>query len=637
MDNTYSYTDLKWEIKEIKIKEDDAKFVNQAQKDYETSRKHINNSEFHIWRAALKSYHLSTYDRKVQLWDQQWKQNVTIWLIRSFVDILVASLHEKPLVFKATAINKQWADNKENILKTLDYISDVSWFHKQLKDTMADWLVIGEICMRIWYKNTSKTEKYTSIVDGSIITEDVEVEEKNYPYASNIPVFNVFPDPYTWPLRYITERWVVSYAEFIEVFWNTIKSKKNRSPFKDKDLLALVSINRNGADLQDYWNIVHQIHEKVNQEFWEKDAFERPTSNGSNFPTWTPVDQDPDVIEGLIEFKSTWYNWRLVIIANNYPVYIWPNPFWFIPYVVKAANQTRARFWEGIPYMLKGLEEVWNSFISNYFDSARSIANPTIVVQKNLMLNDEELEDWTPWWILYTEDNANWNVAYRLDKWRLDDFWILPLLQQLASQITWISEYDQWISAKERTATWALAVSQSSQKRMSPYVSNFLDAISIVAQMWLKLVKKYWTAKQMIYILDDEWNQTWEAIQKSNLLWGVNLSLETEWMFWTNQALEAKKLIDLYNTLWPSGFFKSDEMWKEIMKKSGYNASKFITEPWQWNLPANHEQIAATTAQTWIPWVNAPVTTDATDLWNEAWQWVTPNVDLGNKWQGQNN
>jgi len=39
---------------------------------------------------------------------------------------------------------------------------------------------------------------------------------------------------------------------------------------------------------------------------------------------------------------------------------------------------------------------------------------------------------------------------------------------------------------------------------MSPYVSNFLDAISIVAQMWLKLVKKYWTKEQLIYILDDE-------------------------------------------------------------------------------------------------------------------------------------
>jgi len=46
--------------------------------------------------------------------------------------------------------------------------------------------------------------------------------------------------------------------------------------------------------------------------------------------------------------------------------------------------------------MLKPIEDVANSFINNYFDSARAIANPTLVVNKNLMINDEELEDGTP-------------------------------------------------------------------------------------------------------------------------------------------------------------------------------------------------------------------------------------------------
>ncbi len=633
MPKKYSYKDLKWNSKEISISDEDSKLVNQAEKDFQTSHKHIRNSEFFIWRAALKAYHLSTYDRKVQLWSNSWKQNITIGLIRSFVDILVASLNEKPLIFMATAINKKGAENKENILNTLNYISDVSWFHKQLKDTMANWLVIWEICMRVWYKKTNKTETYTSIVDGSIITEEVEVEEKNHPYAVNIPVFNIFPDPYTWPLRYITERWVISYGEFIEVFGNTIKSKKNRSPFKDKKLLTLLPLNDNSSDFQDYWNIIHQIRQEVNKDFREKDFFKSPTVLGVDNTSGTAIDEDPDVIEWLIEFKASWYQGRLIIIANNYPVYIWPNPYWFIPYVVKAANQTQARFWEWIPYMLKWLEEVWNSFINNYFDSARSIANPTMVVQKNLMLNDDELEDWTPWGILYTEDNLNGNAVYRLDKWGLNDFGVMTLIQQIATQITWISEYDQWISARERTATWALAVSQSSQRRLSPYVSNFLDAISIVAQMWLKLVKKYWTKEQLIYILDEEWEQTWEAIQWTKLLWGVNLSLETEWMFGTNQAIEAKKLIELYNTLWPSGFFKSDDMWKEIIKKSGYHPSKFITEPWEWVKPANHEEIAAEISQTWLPWVNAPEQSEAEEIGNEAWQAATPNMDLGNKGQ----
>jgi hypothetical protein len=39
---------------------------------------------------------------------------------------------------------------------------------------------------------------------------------------------------------------------------------------------------------------------------------------------------------------------------------------------------------------------------------------------------------------------------------------------------------------------------------MSPYLSTFADAMSIVAQMWLSLIKKKWTSKEWIYILDED-------------------------------------------------------------------------------------------------------------------------------------
>lgn len=631
---TYSYINKDKNRKEIEITEKQMHLVNQAEKDFETSNKHIRNEEFYIWRASLKSYHLSTFDRKVALWEDTWKQNITIGLIRSFVDIMVASLNEKPLVFTWTAVNEKGGENKENILKTLNYISDVSGFHRQLKDTMANWLIIWEICMRVWYMKTKKTETYVSVADNNIIEEVVEVDEKDFPYAVNVSIFNVFPDPYSGPLRYITERSVVSYAEFIEVFWNTIRSKKNKSPFKWDDFLSLLPINPNASDFEDYWNIVNQIHEEVNKDFMNKDNFKTPGQMRMDSISWTPLDEDPAVIEWLIEFKATWYNGRLIIQANGYPVYIWANPFGFIPYVVKAANQTKARFWEGIPYMLKGLEEVGNSFINNYFDSARSIANPTMVVQKNLMINDDELEDGTPWGVIYTEDNLQGNAVYRLDKWGLQDFNVMPLIQQIASQITWISEYDLWQAARERTATGALAVSQSSQRRLSPYVSNFLDAISIVAQMWLKLIKKYWSPKQMIYVLDDEWNQTWEAIKKADLMWGINLSLEAEGMFWINEELKFKKILELYNSVAQSGHADSPEMIKEIFKTAWYNPSRFVTAPWEGITPLDAEALTARNAQTWIPWVNAPI---AEDLWNDLGQAATPNVDLWNNGQGNPN
>lgn len=89
---------------------------------------------------------------------------------------------------------------------------------------------------------------------------------------------------------------------------------------------------------------------------------------------------------------------------------------------------------------------------------------------------------------------------------------------QIAQQITGISEYGLGQSAGERTASGALAVTQSSNKRMSPYMSTFVDAVSVVAVMWLKLIKKYWTKKRYIYILDDSGNQTFMEMSNKDLL-----------------------------------------------------------------------------------------------------------------------
>lgn len=140
----------------------------------------------------------------------------------------------------------------------------------------------------------------------------------------------------------------------------------------------------------------------------------------------------------------------------------------------------------------------------------------------------------------------------------------------------------------------------------------------------------------MIYILDSEGNQTWEAIKKTGLTGWVNVSLEAEWMFWANEELKYKKVVELYNTLSPSGFADSPEFAKEIIKTAWYAPSRFITAPWEGIKPDNAETIAATNAQTNLPWKNTPEW-DVNELWDALWAAATPNVDLGNKGQGNPN
>lgn len=617
----------KWIDNEVVLDESLTNLVEQAKTDFNTSKNYIMSYEYNIWQRAFKSYHLSTYDRKVKLWSQNWKQNITIWLVRSFVDVLKSTVKEKPLSFYWSWVNKLWISNKEYILKTLNYISDVSWFHTQLKKTMWDWLLTWEICLRVWYVKTQDKEKIVSIANWSSIEETYIPEEKNYPYATNVSIFNVFPDPYSWPLRYVTERWVIPYENFIETFWHLIRYKKNNSPFKWDEFLKTLPINSNWADFTDYWNIVNQIHNKINEEFKAQDQYTKSSTQQNNTNSLTNFDEDITLTKWLIEFKITWYKTRIILLANNYPVYIWENIYWFIPYVIRASNETDARFWEWIPYLLKWLEDVWNSFINNYFDSARSIANPTIVANKNLLINDDQLEDWTPWWVLYTESNDWGNAVYRLEKWWLNDFWIMAIIQQIATQITGISEYNLWQSAWERTATGALSVSQSSNKRMSPYISNFLDAISVVAQMWLELCKKFWVKEQYIYVLDENWKQIEELISNKNLTWWVNISLQAEWMFGSVNELELQKLISVYNTLRGSWFITSPEIAKEIIKKSWFEPSRFIIEE------KATQAVPDNMADTDNP--STPLENPEASLWEIIQQWVNPQINLWNWWRWQ--
>jgi len=605
---------LGWDLLEIK---------KQAEKDYTTSKNYIDWHEKFIWRAGLKSYHLSMYDRKVVLWDKwKWKSNISMWLTRAFVDVLVAALNEKPISFLWTWINELWIQNKEKILDTLKYISDTTGFHFEMKKMLKDWLNTWTICARIWYKKTKKSEPIISIINWKQVEETIETTEMNLPYATNLSVFNVFPDPYTWPLRYVTERWVIPYTEFIEIFWHLIRSKKNKSPFK-KYVEYLSWNEMSWTDKSDYWNVVNQIHQKRNEELRLQDFYLRNTTDthtanlrGSTY------DEDTELTGDLIEFKLTTYKSRIVLIANWYPMYIGENIYWFINYIVTAANG-ETRFWEWIPYLTKPLEDAGNSFLNNYIDWARSIAQPTFVANKNLMVNDNQLQNWTPWGVVRTEDTDWGNAIYRLDKWGLNDFNIIPLILQIAQQLIWISEYNLGQSSWERTASWALAVTQSSNKRLSPYLSNFLNSISQVAYMWLEMIKKFWVTEQFTYVLWADGVQTAQLVQNKDLLWAINLSLQAEWMFGSVNELELQKLISLYNTVAKSWIPNSTEIVREMFKKAWFDPNRFIV----------NEKVKPDDSNT----DNAPTPLENPnlDLGQIIQQSTNPQPNLWNQWQWQ--
>lgn len=628
---TYNYEDIDKSTKQITLTWELCDYAKQALKDYSLSFKYIQSQEYNLWRSALKSYHMSTYDRKSQPNFKKWQHNISIGLVRSFIDVLIATVQEKPLTFIGTPINQKGLENKENILKVLNYVSDVTGFHRTIKKALANGLIFWEIALRVWYLKTQKAQDILHIVNDNTIKR-VEVlsdyEDADFPYANTVSMFNIFPDPYSWPLRNVTERWVVDYKKFMETFWQLLSSEENKSPFWKESFLKLLPLNKNTADFSDYGSIENEIHQKANEEALDKDKFgivENTQGKRRDIvPTWMTADQDSDVTKWLIEFLYTTYDSQIVLHANGYPVYIGINTFWFIPFVIKASTHTDARFWEGIPYLIKQLEDVANSFTNAKFDWARKLANPTFIAPKNLLINEHELESGSPWGVIWTEGELQADSLRRLDKGGLNDFNIMPMIMQIAQQITGISEYGLWQSAWERTASGALAVTQSSNKRMSPYISTFVDAVSVVAMMWLKLIKKYWAENRYIYVLDESGNQIFEEMSNKQLLGWINISLQPEGLFGSTNELELQKLISTYQLLAPSWFFQSPEFAKEIIKKSWFIPSKFIIE-WTGHVkPDNAESIAAMAAQENQPqseWqMLAQASNPQLNLWN-GWLW----------------
>ena len=177
--------------------------------------------------------------------------------------------------------------------------------------------------------STTKKTQITSIVNDkatkSVVTVD-DSEVKDYPTATTLSVFNVFPDPYNGKLRYITERNVVSHFEFKQLFSSIINRADNKSPFKTPEFIDLLPLkkNQNSADFTDYGTIVDSIHQKVNEEcqqqnkfIYDKDNYDSQVKNTQATP-----DKDKDVTDGMIEFLITTENDIITIHANNYPVYI---------------------------------------------------------------------------------------------------------------------------------------------------------------------------------------------------------------------------------------------------------------------------------------------------------------------------
>lgn len=554
-------------------------FIDANQK-YESSRKYIMTYWYNIWNKNFKDYLLYAWDRAQHI--KNWQSNVVYWLIRSTIDNYISFASEKPLGYKVTATNPQWFKNIKPVQQVLWCVSDKTKFNRDIQEELIEWLIAWNYCFKTVYVNNKQTEKAISLVDDILVEYEFDTWVNNTPKTVWIDIFKVFPDTYAWELRYITERDVVSHEEFIKRFKSMIKSKTNKLkdvPWINLDeMLKFISLKQ-WWNFEDFWRVRSEVFRKINEELWSEDSLPPLQQSSSTLQTTITPDQDYDLTKWLIEYKCYTDNWRIILTANNLPMYCWNNPLKKINYHYGNAYHTKSRFSEWIAYLLQQLESLWTSFLNTLVDWVRSVNTPNFTAPQDLFIDPKQVEDWDPWDIWWT-DWDRWSEFRRVDKWSISDFWMLWTIDWRWQILSWVSDYNSWVSSKERVATAVASLVESTNRRILGYLKRFAYTISDIWYFQLHLCRRYWTKPQWWYNMD-EWEQLeWETpISWKDLAWWFNISLETEWLLSVNKETEINKLISMYKEFAWSWVINSSALISDVFRFWWLDPNRYIVNP----------------------------------------------------------
>ena len=182
----------------------------------------------------------------------------------------------------------------------------------------------GTFAVRVNYRPPVTPVSYTYLYNNLPIEDTYTPDIGDIPYAEHVDVFKLFPDPGTGNLSFVTERDVVTIDAALRMFSGLINHKSNTSPLNTPDLVKNITLNLNGADLDDYGSVRNEVHAEVNSKMRAEDTTSSSTTSTAKSTTSTSstADRDSRLNANRIEYKYYVTNARIILFFNNYPVYI---------------------------------------------------------------------------------------------------------------------------------------------------------------------------------------------------------------------------------------------------------------------------------------------------------------------------
>jgi hypothetical protein len=331
--------------------------------------------------------------------------------------------------------------------------------------------------------------------------------------------------------------------------------------------------------------ILEYFNDKCGQEDGFKYSSNRDTNSAyAKTSRYGNFGKDDDLMKGLNEWRMFESKSKIVLTLNGFPVFIGINKKKFISIDIIPFKDTGTVFGLPLAITLRDAEQVATSFQSSFIDNAVASINKANLVNKNLIFNMRQIENGIDAGENIIVDNLPagadiGNAIQPLERGRPEDFGIVQAMQALSQRRTGVSEYNAGISSRERVATAVASLVESLLRRLSPYLKNAADVVSIVAEKWLSLIRDNWSESMQGYTLNAENKQEFFNFNPKDLKDNnFNFSVSTEGMVAVNNEMALKKMVDLFNVIAPTGMSDASEFAKQVLRKAGLPSSLIVKQ-----------------------------------------------------------
>lgn len=345
----------------------------------------------------------------------------------------------------------------------------------------------------------------------------------------------------------------------------------NEIKIKAEDIPWILQ-NKNTADFVDYSDIRSAIFFHQNQKAFASDSLYN-AERSQNLPA---VQHETFSDNDKVEFVLTTYEDRIVLRANGYPMYIGKNFYGCINYTFGQAYETRGLVSESVSYLLQGTENTQNSFFNNTLDNARSAAVHRYLRNRKLITGDINIQNVPPGGVIDVDGNPRDALAL-METPRVTDFNIMSLSDFYAQKLSGVSEINQGVASKLRTASEASALVGSTNRVMNQFTQRFSMNLGGVGEMSIKFARQLWTEEQYGMTPDIDGKRRAITVKNTDLAGSFFCTLDGQGLFAMNREMQLEikqRMFDRFKAVMEPEQLKI--FMRDIMREAEMNPNIFM-------------------------------------------------------------